>query len=616
MTKAPWFTLASVLAGLTLAFVPVTAEAADVLLTGTIKSAAGEAIGGVNVSAKADGQTITTTVFTDEAGTYYFPPLPAGKYRVWAQALGFETAKGEVDLAAKRRQDFALKPMTDFERQVRQLPGDLALAGLPEETADDLRMKRLVRNNCTGCHTPSYILQHRFDEAGWNAIIDLMKRVNVYGVVLPERPPNGILDFHQKELAAYLARARGPGESAMRIRKRPRPAGETARVMIKEYDVPIDPDVAAPYNVATNDGTDWSLGTPSDVMPGYGVHDAWLDHDGNLWFTSNVPTRHLTIGKIDTRTGAVKPFMVPAANGLAAVTHGMTRDEKGIIWFNVNPGRGGIGRLDPKTETIEIYIPPEDMSPTGGATTVDYDGKGRIWSSAPDGAVRFDPETKTFTGYKSVTFKTPNGNGLTYGMAADRDGNGWWAEMIIDTIGHGDGATGKASEIKLPPVQAEMDRVPPEVRKHYEGVFSPDFNTPFPWSQGPRRMGTDKNGDVLWVGNSWGGSLARIDTRTKELTFVPLPPNLQPYQVAVDKGHNAWTNLWMTDQVARYDPARGTWTLFDLPTRGSEVRYISLEERNGTTQVVLPYFRTRKVAVMTLRSEADLAALKAQTGRQ
>ncbi len=388
MTKAPWFTLASVLAGLMLAFVPATAKAADVLLTGTIKSASGEAIGGVNVSAKADGQTITTTVFTDEAGTYYFPPLPAGKYRVWAQALGFETAKGEVDLAAKRRQDFALKPMTDFERQVRQLPGDLALAGLPEETPDDLRMKRLVRNNCTGCHTPSYILQHRFDEAGWNAIIDLMKRVNVYGVVQPERPPNGILDFHQKELAAYLARARGPGESAMRVKQRPRPAGETARVMIKEYDVPIDPDVAAPYNVVTNDGTDWSLGTPSGVMPGYGVHDAWLDHDGNLWFTSNVPTRHLTIGKIDTRTGAVKPFMVPAANGLAAVTHGMTRDEKGIIWFNVNPGRGGIGRLDPKTETIEVHIPPEDISPTGGATTVDHDGKGRIWSSAPDGAVR------------------------------------------------------------------------------------------------------------------------------------------------------------------------------------------------------------------------------------
>ncbi|HKA70209.1 MAG TPA: carboxypeptidase regulatory-like domain-containing protein [Xanthobacteraceae bacterium] len=602
----------TVLIAMTSAF---AARAADVVLSGTVKSAAGEVLGGVTVSAKADGQTITTTVFTDESGQYYFPPLPAATYRVWAQALGFEAARTQVDLAAARQQDLALKPIADVERRIRQLPGDLMLAGLPEESADDLRMKRLVRNNCTGCHTASYILQHRFDAAGWNAIIELMKRVNVYGVVQQDRPPNGILDLHQKELAAYLARARGPGESAFRIKPAPRPSGEAARVMIREYDVPIDPEVRAPYNVVTNDGHDWSLGTPSGVMPGFGVHDSWFDHDGNLWFTSNVPTRHLTIGKIDTKTGAVTPFKVDAANGLAAVTHGMTRDPSGALWFNVNPGRGGLGRVDPKTGQIEVFIPPQSMSPTGGATTVDYDGKGRIWSSAPDGALRFDPESKTFTEFKSVTFKTPNGNGVTYGMAADRDGNGYWAEMIIDTIGVGEGATGKPSEIKLPPVQAELDRVPEELRKTYAGVFAPDFNTPFPWSQGPRRMGTDKNGDVLWIGNSWGGSLGRIDTKTKQLSFVPLPENLQPYHVTVDRNHNAWTNLWMTDRVARYDPAADKWTVFDLPTRGSEVRYISLDERNGTTQVVLPYFRTRKVAVMTLRSEADLNALKAQAGR-
>jgi hypothetical protein len=29
-------------------------------------------------------------------------------------------------------------------------------------------------------------------------------------------------------------------------------------------------------------------------------------------------------------------------------------------------------------------------------------------------------------------------------------------------------------------------------------------------------MGTDKNGDVLWVGNSWGANLARIDIGTHE----------------------------------------------------------------------------------------------------
>ena len=53
-------------------------------------------------------------------------------------------------------------------------------------------MKRLVRNNCTGCHTPSYVLQHRFDEAGWNAIIELMKNANVYGTFVGnDRKPVG-----------------------------------------------------------------------------------------------------------------------------------------------------------------------------------------------------------------------------------------------------------------------------------------------------------------------------------------------------------------------------------------------------------------------------------------
>jgi hypothetical protein len=172
-----------------------------------------------------------------------------------------------------------------------------------------------------------------------------------------------------------------------------------------------------------------------------------------------------------------------------------------------------------------------------------------------------------------------------------------------------------ASEIKLPPVKAELDRASNEDRAFYANYAPPDFNSPFPWSQGPRRMGADKNGDVLWVGDSWGGNLARIDTKTQEVSFVPLPGAQQPYHAVVDSKHRVWTNAWMTDQVLRYDPASKTWTTFDLPTRGGEVRYVSLLEQDGKMQVALPYFRARKVAVMSFRSEDDLAALKAQAGK-
>ena len=52
-----------------------------------------------------------------------------------------------------------------------------------------------------------------------------MKRVNVGGIYQgPDSKPNAILDFHEKELAAYLARARGPGKSAQREAVRGRAA--------------------------------------------------------------------------------------------------------------------------------------------------------------------------------------------------------------------------------------------------------------------------------------------------------------------------------------------------------------------------------------------------------
>jgi streptogramin lyase len=595
----------------TTALTPMTARA-DTVLTGTIKSAAGEVLGGVTVSARAEGSNVVTTVFTDETGNYYFPPLADGNYKVWAQAIAFDTGRGDIALGTAKRQDFTLKPLADF---VRQLPGDMVIAALPDSTPEDATMKTIVQNNCTACHTPSYTLQHKFDEAGWNAIINLMKHANVYGIYQgPDHKASPVLEYNQKKLAAYLARARGPGETSMKFNLRPRPSGEAARVVFTEYEAPPDPDVGMPYKVLTNDGSDWSLGTPSYVYPGFGVHDAWIDADGqSVYFTCNVPNNVLTLGKFDLKTGAFKPIRVAAASGLAAPAHGMTRDPKGTIWFNVNPGKGGLGKIDTKTDKIEVFIPPDGMAPTGGATTVDYDGRGMIWVSSPTGALRFDPAAEKFTEFKSPTPKSATGGvGTTYGVAADRDGNGYWAQMAIDTVGVGDGKYGTAKELKLPPVAAVRDRLTPEQIAFYDKVGAPDFSNPVPFAQGPRRMGTDKNDDILYVGNSWAGTLSKINTHTQETTTIPLPPNTKPYQVAVDGHHNAWLNVWMSDVVLRYDPKANSFATFDLPTRGTEARYVSLYEKDGAMKVVLPSYRTRKVAVMTFRSEADIAAAKAQ----
>jgi streptogramin lyase len=587
------------------------AHAGDQLLSGAIASRGGQKLDGVTVSAKLEGATITRSVYTDSAGNYYFPPLPAGKYRVWAQALGFERSVATVDLSAARRANFTLQEIADPERRFRQLPGEMMVAALPEASADDARMKKIFMNNCTGCHSTSYTLQFRFDEAGWNHIIDLMKIVPVTGVYPgPNAKPNQILQKHQKQLAAYLARARGPGESSMKAAPRPRPSGEAARAVWTLYDVPLNPDAGIGSRYNANDGTDWAMGTTSKL--GQLPHDGALGLDGTIYFTSNNPNRGVTIGKVDPATGAVKYLKADAMNGLAATAHGLVRDRAGNLWFDVNPGRRALGKLDVATERFSIYQTPEGMAPLGGAVTIDIDGKGMVWASTPRGAVRFDPETEKFTEFKSaIPEQNAKGLAATYGAAGDRDGNGWWSQMAMDTVYKADIATGKAIEVKMPDVKVE--RLFGEDRAFYEGVSDLGFNAPLPWSQGPRRMGTDKNADLLWVCNSFGSSFARVNTKTLETTIIPLPdPTMQAYHIAVDSKHNVWGNLWTSDRIVRFDPAAIAWTVFDLPVRGTEIRHISLLERGDKISVVVPVYRTSQMGVLTLRSEAELAALKAK----
>ena len=603
-------TLRTTLLACALPLVAATPVHADQLLSGRVASRSGQKLDGVTVSAKREGSTITTSVYTDAAGEYFFPPLPEGRYRVWAQALGFERTSGSVDLSAARRQDLTLAEIADAERRFRQLPGEMMVAALPEASADDARMKKIFMNNCTGCHSTSYALQFRFDEAGWSKIIDLMKIVPVTGVYPgPTAKPNQILELHQKPLAAYLARARGPGNSSMKIASRPRPTGETARAVWTLYDLPLNPDTGIGTNYNPNDGTDWAMGTTSKL--GQLPHDGALGLDGTIYFTSNNPNRGVTIGKVNPATGAVKYLKAEASNGLAATAHGLARDRAGNLWFDINPGRRALGKLDTATEKITIYQTPADMAPVGGAVTIDVDGKGMVWASTPRGAVRFDPSSEKFTEFKSVIpEKNPRGSGATYGAAGDRDGNGWWAQMAMDRVYKGDVATGKTIEIKIPDVKMD-DRLFGEDRPFYDKVSDLGFNAPLPWSQGPRRMGTDKNADLLWVGNSYGSSWAKINTKTLETTIVPLPdPAMQAYHIAVDSRHDVWGNLWTADRIVRLSPETNAWTVFDLPVRGSEIRHISLLERDGKVFVVVPVYRTSQMGVMTVRSEAELAALK------
>ena len=280
-----------------------TAHAADHLLSGTITSAAGEKLEGVTVSAKAEGSTITTSVYTDEQRQLLFPAAAGRQVQRLGAGAGLRADEGRG--RSHGREARGPHAQADDGPRAADAPaaGRDADGGAAGGTDDDARMKRVFHNNCTGCHAPSYVLQFRFDEAGWNKIIDLMKVVPNSGVYPANPKPNALIDYHQKQLAAYLARARGPGESSMKITPRPRPTGEAARVVWTLYDLPLNPDAGIGTKYQTNDGTDWSMGTTSKL--GLIPHDGGMGFDGKLYFTVEQPEppRHDRPGRRQDRRG-------------------------------------------------------------------------------------------------------------------------------------------------------------------------------------------------------------------------------------------------------------------------------------------------------------------------
>lgn len=572
------------------------------MLKGTVRSATGELLSGVPVSARPDGKTFTKSVFTDEQGEFFFPPLEApfegGQYRVWAQAVGYQRAQAEVNLSAAQpaRHEFVLTTLEDF---TNQLAGSEWMDALPVETRDDRRLKEIFRVNCTECHQAGLVLQNRFDEAGWLAMIEVMERVSYHGWTGRGTAPRNTITYHKKELAKYLARIRGPEPFPLKFKLQPRPTGDAARVVVTEFDIPTS---VGKQELAVMNGSDWAEGIVSGLHGTGGIHDVQIDNQGHAWLTDSVVNDHRTVVKLDPKTGAVKGFKVTGSNGLTQTAHGIARDQKGIMWFDTG---GWLGRLDPATEQFEFYRPPFG-SPTTTSGQVSVAPNGNVWMSARRGALMFDQNTKKFRFFQDKTI----GDGQTYGATADANGNGWWTQFNMDTVVHGDVATGKTFEVPMRPPDVNEPVLLPEDYEFYHNIGGDRFSGTFarPGSQAPRRLSGDLTGDNVWVANWWGGNLAKIDVKTRKASYYKLPINADPYNTVVDKNHMVWTNLMSDDAVARFDPKTEQWTIYKLPSIAAETRHIAVDDLRG--EVWVPYRESDRAARLQFRTAAQLQALK------
>jgi streptogramin lyase len=476
-------------------------------------------------------------------------------------------------------------------------------------------MKDVILRNCTGCHEANIALQNRFDERGWEAIIDAMSRVSTAGIFAGEgQPPNRALSYFKRDLAAFLAEMRGPGSSPARPGTPLRPSGDATLPVVYEYDVPFE----STDGYSPNNGSDWSRGPMSGSGGGIGLHDAQPDRDGNLWLSDNTEGSVMrTVAKVDGRTGAVTNYKVAGRAGGAGHAHGITVARDGMVWFTLSVSEpfstggveqeadgtpsGRLGRLDPRTGKLDAFPLPKGMAePT---ISLDEDGQGNIWASTPKGAVRFEARTEKYTEFLSVTQPGPS-----YGMAADRHGNGWWTQMGIDIIGFTDVKTGTVKEFRLPLGTHRIVK---------DGDLSPADLKMYPpqgaGRQQPRRPADDPNSDDIWFPNYAGQTLLRINSQTLKTTFYNSPRyGVNPYMAGVDSGGSVWMNLQNSDGVAKFDPKAEQWTFYSWPSRGTSPRGLRLMDSGGTLQLGVVYWNGSRAARMVIRTQDEVNALRQQ----
>ena len=75
----------------------------------------------------------------------------------------------------------------------------------------------------------------------------------------------------------------------------------------------------------------------------------------------------------------------------------------------------------------------------------------------------------------------------------------------------------------------------------------------------------------------------------------------QPYAITVDDKHMVWFTMLSADRIGKFNPFTEKFTEYSLPTLGTEIRHIQVDNTTNPPTVWLPYDRTNKIARIQFR---------------
>jgi virginiamycin B lyase len=456
------------------------------VLTGVVSSQEEGPMGGVLVSAKRAGSTITTTVVSGARGRYSFPRnrLEPGQYSIRIRAAGYELdgpKQAEVTGQKEAQADLKLRKAQDLAYQLSSGEWLMSMTGTEQQKQFFL--------NCVGCHTLERSVRSRYTA---NEFVQVIQRMATYAQGSTPLRPQKRLDtreYSPKQLEQMTKQAEFVSSVNLSSTSRweyplktlPRPSGKATRVVITEYDLPRP-----------------------EALP----HDAVVDSQGSVWYTD---FGSQFLGKLDPKTSKIVEYKLPLTKpGAPTGSLDLGLDKEGNVWMGMMY-QGALAKFDRKTEKFQTWLAPNyKENPSTriamvAATSYNVDGK--VWVGADD-EYQVDLKTgelHTIDYSKGLPKGAPPADRLSsYGVIADSHNNFYGMNLNGEYI------------IR---VDAKTMNVTP-------------YPTPTP-NSGPRRGHMDSQ-DRLWFAEYRGNRIAMLDTKTEKIREWAIPtPWTNPYDTVL-----------------------------------------------------------------------------------
>ncbi len=507
-------------------------------LAGQVTSAEEGPMEGVLVSARKQSSTITVTVVTDAKGQYSFPAdrLDPGHYAIAIRAVGYNLdGPAAVDIAGGgAKADIKLVKTKNLANQLSNAEWLISAPG-----PDNLKANM---TNCVSCHTLQRIFASAHDAEEFKQIF---RRMGTYApgstpvhpqTLLPgprgDRSPMPTSQF--EATSAWLASVdvNATETLSFELQTLPRPKGAATNVIYTEYDLPR-----------------------KETQP----HDVIVDQDGMVWY-SDFSNQYA--GVLDPKTGKAIDIPIPVLK---------PEQPKGSLEIELEAGQknvwlalmyqAGLARIDRITHEVTMYPYPKEWQSTSAQASMvspqhaDVDGK--VWSNNQDVHTMYRLDVKTGRYEDLGPSKDLRGKQISaYGMPTDHENNVYQLEFGGTSIGLRDAKTGAVTI----------------------------YDTPIKNSR-PRRGRVDEQ-NRLWFAEYGGNAIGLFDPKTAAIKEYRLATKYgAPYDVVPNKdASQVWTGSMLNDRVARLDTKSGQITEYLLP-RTTNIRRVFVQEIGPQTML-------------------------------